>query len=268
MLIENPTEESWLHRLDVRTKMLGFTGVNILAFTFQDPLYNLAIVLFLSILALSANMPFKKMLALLIPLLPIFLFIMIFSGFTYPPERFTAHQEVLIYLLPDQRLGVTAGGFLMGLTLLLRLSTMVLASSLLILATPLDDFIQLFNKLRIPKEVSFMITTAIRFIPTMNQKRISILEAQKARGTIYKDKGMIGPIKAYIPIMVPMIINSILMANTLSMAMLNRGYGYSNSWTNLREISLRLSDYLGMILILLITTFGLYLRIFLQKGVL
>lgn len=270
MFLEYLPCQTFMHRLDIRTKLLGLVGVMVLAFSFNHPLYMLVMALLVSILAFGSGLPFGKLRDLLMPLAPVFLLIMLLTGFTYPAGRFqlASSRATLFYLLPGHSFGATSGGVLMGLTFLVRLYTMVIASSIVSLTTPIDDFIQLLNKLKFPPELSFMITTALRFIPTMDKKRLLIIEAQKARGAKLHEKGIIGPIKANIPVMVPMITNSILMANNLSMALLNRGYGYSRSWTNLKELVLRKNDFLAMTLITLITVFGLYLRIALHLGIL
>ena len=270
MFIEYLPNQTFVHRLDIRTKLLGLSGVVMLAFLFENPLYLLTVGLLVSILAIGIRMPFRKLKNMLMPLAPVFILIMLLTGFTYPAGRFhlETSRAVLFYLLPGRTLGATTGGVLMGFTFAIRLYTMVMASSIVSLTTPIEDFIQFLYKLKVPPEISFIITTAIRYIPTMDKKRLLIIEAQKARGAKLNEKGIVGPLRANIPIMVPMITNSILMANNLSMALLNRGYGYTRSWTNLRELVLTKKDYLAIALITLITGCGLYLRIFLHLSIL
>ena len=113
-----------------------------------------------------------------------------------------------------------------------------------------------------------MLTTAIRFIPTLDKKRRLIIEAQKARGTKFNEKGIVGSIKSYLPIIIPMFINSIMMANSLSMAMLNRGYGLTRTWTSMRELSFETRDYWVFTLTVLLLTLAIFVRIKLQIGVL
>ncbi|MHB9094445.1 MAG: energy-coupling factor transporter transmembrane component T family protein [Eubacteriales bacterium] len=267
MLIEYLPRPTFIHSLDIRTKMIGFGGVVILTFLFNNPLYNFAIAVFVGIMAFSAGMPIKKVYNLLGPLVPVFVLIMLFTGFT-PPERFIIpiNRSVLFYLMPNRHLGMTIGGLLQGCTFLVRLFTMVVASSLVTLTTPIDDFVQLANKLKLPYEFSFVVTTALRFIPAINRKRLRIIDAQKARGAKLEEKGVIRYIKGSIPIMVPLIINSIMMANNLSMAMLNRGYGYSRHRTSLRQISFNQRDYAACFLVVLVVPLGIYLRFGLHKG--
>lgn len=270
MFIEYLPGNTLLHRLDVRTKMLGFIGFIILSFLFQDPKYQLLILTLISLLALWIKIPLRKIWGMLLPLIPIVISILLITGFTFAPERFdrVSSQAILFYVLPGDRLGATVGGFLMGTTFILRLFNMMIVSSVLTLTTSMDDFTQFFHKMKVPAEISMMLTTAIRFIPTLDKKRKLILEAQKARGTNFKEKGIIGPIRSYLPIMIPMFINSILMANSLSMAMLNRGYGLTRSWTTMREISFAPRDYLSISFIVLLLTMAVFVRFRLHLGVL
>lgn len=240
MFIEYLPSNTCLHTLDIRTKMLGFTCIVTLSFFFSDPLYNLFVLALVCILAFLAKFPFKKIYKLLLPLSPIFLLIMVFSALT-PSNQFVTPVD----------------GLLHGLALLIRLVTMVIASSLLTLTSPIDDFIQLLSKLKVPYEYSFAITTALRFIPTMNNKRMLILEAQKARGAKFDGSGLRNFTNRYVPIMVPMMVNSIKMSNNLSMAMLNRGFGYSANRTLVKEISFKSRDYIASALIILVTGVGI-----------
>lgn len=270
MLIEYLPGDTLLHRLDVRTKMLGFTGIVILTFLFQAPQYQLLIAALTGLLAFWIKIPLKKIVGMLAPLIPIVISIILITGFSYAPGRFDKvySQTVLFYALPGERLGATVGGFLMGTTFLLRLFSMMIASSVLTLTTSIDDFIQFSHKMKVPVELSMMLTTAIRFIPTLDKKRRLILEAQKARGAKLNEKGIVGSIRSYLPIMIPMFINSILMANSLSMAMLNRGYGLTRTWTHMREIAFAPRDYWAIFLIVLLITMAGFLRFKLQLGLL
>ncbi|HWQ41672.1 MAG TPA: energy-coupling factor transporter transmembrane component T [Desulfosporosinus sp.] len=270
MLIEYLPGDTLIHRLDVRTKMLGFLGFIMLSFLFQDPRYQLLILVLTGLLAYWIDIPQRKMIGMLVPLIPIIVSIILITGFTFAPERFDriSSQTILFYALPGERLGATVGGFLMGTTFILRLFSMMIASSVLTLTTSMDDFTQFFHKMKVPVEISMMLTTAIRFIPTLDKKRRLIIEAQKARGANFNDKGIISSIRSYLPIMIPMFINSILIANSLSMAMLNRGYGLSRTWTSMREIAFAPRDYWTIVLIVLVMTLAVFVRFRWHLGVL
>jgi len=268
MLIEYIPGDTLIHHLDVRTKMFGFLGFIILTFLFQDPKYQLLILSLTGLIAYWINIPQRKIRGMLIPLIPIILSIILITGFTFAPERFNrvSSQAILFYALPGDRLGATMGGFLMGTTFIFRLFSMMIASSVLTLTTSMDDFTQFFHKMKVPVEISMMLTTAIRFIPTLDKKRRLIIEAQKARGVHFNEKGIVRSIRSYLPIMIPMFINSILIANSLSMAMLNRGYGLNRAGTSMREISFASRDYWTMFLIFLSITLAVFIRFGLHLG--
>ncbi len=267
MLTSNRSQTP-IHRFDIRTKIIGFCGITILTFLFDDPLYNLFLALLLSPLVWIARLSAKRIKSLLIPLIPLMIFIMIFTGWMVPPERFqlAINREVLLNILPHIHL--SRGGVLLGFTFLIRISLIVTSSSLLLFTSPLEELIQLLQKFHGSYEITFLITTAIRFIPTMERKKNLILDAQKARGAHLESKNLIGGFKAQIPIMIPLIINSILMADTLSLAMLNRGFGYAGTWTHFHDLSFTVKDYWAFLIILLVVSLAIYIRVGLHQGVL
>jgi energy-coupling factor transport system permease protein len=177
-------------------------------------------------------------------------------------------QIVLFSALPGGRLVLSVGGVLTGINFIGRLLVMVLASSMLTLTTPMDDFVLFLNQLRVPSEITFMITTALRFIPTLDKKRLLILEAQRARGAKINERGSLGRIMAYIPIMVPLFVNSILIAEDLAKGMLNRGYGFARTMTHMRELHFSIRDYYMISILLFIIGGGFYLRFGLSLGIL
>lgn len=270
MFVEYLPGDSLIHRLDVHTKVLGFLTAVIWCFVFQDPLYNLVLLLGIALLAFLSKISYKKVWQLIQPLIPICVFLILISGFTYPPERFQREisQVILFSTLPEGRGAVTIGGILTGVNFICRLLVMVIASSVLTLTTPIDDFMLFLNRLRVPSEITFMITTALRFIPTLNKRRLLIYEAQKARGAKIDDSSSLGRIKAFLPIVVPLFVNSILIAEDLAKGMLNRGYGLSRSITPVRELHIAVKDYCIMGSLLILMVGGLYLRVRFKFGLL
>ena len=80
-----------------------------------------------------------------------------------------------------------------------------------------------------------------------------VLDAQRSRGAMIDTGGMVQRIKAYVPIMVPMIVDSIRMSENLACAMLNRGYGATKNWTTLQEIRMTWRDYVVIVVAVIIT---------------
>ena len=82
------------------------------------------------------------------------------------------------------------------------------------------------------------------------------------------NKGLISQLRAYVPIMIPLIINSILMAENLSISMANRGFGANERWTSMNDIRMRTTDYLVLLAGVLLTAATVYLRFVPRLGLL
>jgi len=260
--------ETYLHRFDVRTKLIAFVAVMVLIFLFNDPLYNAAVALLLIAVVAPSGVPLRGVVGAMKPLLVIFLFVIAMTCFTVPLHGFRteAARTVLFHLLPGGGAPATLGGLCIGTTYLLRMFVMVFATTIFTLTTPVDDILQFMNKAKAPYEMSIIVTTAISFIPTMILKKDLIFQAQRSRGARITGKGLVGQLKAYAPIMIPLIINSILIANNLSVAMLNRGYGANKSWTELKDIRMAGRDYMAVAAAVVVAGAGVYLKAGLGLG--
>ncbi|HLF72826.1 MAG TPA: energy-coupling factor transporter transmembrane component T [Anaerolineales bacterium] len=252
--------DSLLHRLDVRTKSLGFLAATVLIFLFTFPLYNLALAIFSFGLALYVGLTIDKVIEKIRPLVAIFILVILLTGISYPPERYTTPlaQHVILRLHPQVIL--TTGGLLLGVTYLFRILVMVLLSSTLIYCTPIQDFLQLLQMLRMPYQLAFVLTTAIRFVPSMERKTANIIDAQKARGAQIGVGGMFGRIRTYVPVMVPMLVEAVRISESLAISMLNRGYGATEKATPLNELHMGTLDLALSVLFILAMVAAIYLR--------
>jgi len=262
LLIEYYPLNSPLHKLDVRTKLIGFVILMVIAFLYSSPVINLILAIICWVILLYVKAPLKRLNSVIKPLIPIFVIMFVITGFSYPPSVFESvfNKQVLFYLIPDENVPLTAGGLQLGLTLVLRIITMVLASTVVTFTTSIEDILQFFKKMKMPYQLAFIITTGIRFIPTMQRKAEMIQEAQIARGAEIGTGGIIKKIKSFIPILIPIIVNSIRMSDNLAVAMLNRGFGAMKTSTDLDEIRMMKNDYFIITLSFLILIIALWAR--------
>ncbi len=253
MFLDYSPDQTFLHRLDVRTKCMGFIAITLFVFLFSNPLHNLILAFTLILVAVLIRMPFQIISRLLKPLIPIFIIMFLITGLTYPASKFTTpiagHQ--LFHLFPGGGLAVTSGGLLYGLTLVIRIFVMVISSTLLTFTTPIDDFLDLLQKMKVPHEIAFVVATGIRFIPTLEKKSQQVITAQKVRGTQELSGGMIQRIKSFIPVMIPLIVDSIRMSENLAIAMQNRSFGAFKQRTSFIAIRMKPVDYLLSLLFLI-----------------
>ncbi len=262
-------ETNKLSVLDVRLKAFFFLVMIALVFFFNHPLYNLCLLLIMIGIMRWGRLSIRGFFNMTIPMLPVFLIILLFTLFTQPyglPQVYS--EKELFHLLPGGGLAATLGGLVLGLNFLFRILMMIAATYLFISTTSVDDILLLMNQLKASYSMSILLTTAITFIPTMNHKKDLILQAQRARGATIRQGGVFGQLRSFVPIMVPLITNSILMANNLAIAMTNRGYGASRQLTMMRDLSFTRQDWLFTGLTALLLIVAVILRFALGMGIL
>jgi energy-coupling factor transport system permease protein len=253
-----------LERLDVRIKIAVFVAIMIALFLFTHPLGNLVLLALLVAALAAGRTPFHGLWAMLQPLLIVFVLIVAVTMFTSSQFTLAENAQVLFSLWGWP---VTLGALLVGLNFVVRIVLMVVATYAFTISTPIDDLLLVMAKVHAPYWLAILVTTAISFIPTMVRKKDLIVEAQRARGARVKDSGPVGQIVAFVPIMVPLITNSILLADNLAIAMTNRGYGATNSMTAMRDLRFRPSDLLVLAVVLVILVGVIWVRLGLGYGV-
>lgn len=235
MFLEYRDGKTFAHRLDVRTKLFVFTAAIVLTFQFAHPLPNMVLAATSLTLLPALGITPRQVGKLLAPLAPVVVLIVVFAALGKSPSDFDSATagRVLAYLWFDNGLPLTVGGLAHGLSLGLRILTMVCLTSALIVCTPIEHFVAVMRMMRTPFPVVFIVMTALRFVPTMQHRADQVLDAQRARGAKIDKAGVIGTIRAYTTIMVPLFSTGIRMSEELSAAMLNRGYGMTRQPTPL-----------------------------------
>ena len=116
------------------------------------------------------------------------------------------------------------------------------------------------KRLKVPvHEIGLMLSMSLRFVPTLMDDTIRIMNAQKARGVDFGEGNVIQKVKAMIPILIPLFATSLKRADSLATAMEARGYQGGNGrsqyrqlkWMNKDSVALLLICVLGGILFLL-----------------
>lgn len=197
-------------KLDIRTKSILFLEMSVLTFAFHDPRIMASLFLLVLVTAFVVHVSLKKIFQYLLPLLPLILLVFICTTLNFSH----LHQ----------------GGLSEAFTYTFRILIFIMASLIIQQSTSQKDMMQLFQWLRLPAEISFLFITALRFIPALNKKRLQITEAQKARGSLSHQRGFFRPLRSFIPIVIPLFANSIQMANSLSVSLVSRGFGYAKTW--------------------------------------
>ncbi len=241
---------SFLHKIDPRTKII-FTLFFIIAIFLSVNFYQYAFLslslFFLILLSKISPLYYLKGVKSLWILIALTALFQIFSG----------SGKVIAELGP---LKITDLAISNTIFIVLRLILIIIAASLLTLTTsPIqiaDGLEGLMTFFRFPREwshdFSMMMSIAFRFIPVLSMEADHIIRAQLSRGAKFDRGGLIQRAKGMIPLIVPLFVGSMKIADDLAIAMEARCYRGFVGRTKFREMKFRLSDYM-------IIAFGIFL---------
>ena len=150
----------------------------------------------------------------------------------------------------------------------LRLVYLVVGSSVLMLTTTPVDLTHaiesLLKPLRVIKfpahELALIMSLTLSFIPSLMEETDRIIRAQKARGADFDTGGLIKRVKAFVPILIPLLVSGFRRADELANAMNSRCYEGATKRTQMRVMKLSWRDLVGTLvtLIFFVTVFVVY----------
>jgi energy-coupling factor transport system permease protein len=123
-----------------------------------------------------------------------------------------------------------------------RFVAIVVSTSLFFITTSPDELEQVMKTFRLPRDVVFAFVTAVRFIPVMMLDTIQIMDAQKSRGLELEKGNFLRRVRNMIPILIPLVVNSVVRSGELAEAMESRAYGAVPRPTSLLQYKTSLAD--------------------------
>ncbi len=243
--------DTWVHRLDPRTKIIGSLMGFAFCLCFNHPLYMAAIVMGIFLIALSARaLPnfwkFRFILILLFffsaGLWPFFV-----SGQTplWSWGPFTATRESLLY------------GIAMGL----RLAAFVAIGLIFLSSTRMEELTHGLFRMGLPYPVAFALSTAFRLVPTFAGAGATIIQAQVSRGLDLSSGNLFSRARKFIPLAVPLVIYAIRHTNLLAMALESKGFDPQSKRTFYYDPHMRRTDYGVLAFLILFLVLLIYLRV-------
>ncbi|MBM7866334.1 energy-coupling factor transporter transmembrane protein EcfT [Heliobacterium gestii] len=217
--IEYVPVASPVHRLHALTKLSAALAVLTISLIFHDPL-SLSLLL-LSLLALSAIAGVgRETLAAVKGLFKVALILILLQIF------FISEGNVIVGPIAGLSwLTITDAGLLFGISMALRMITIVTSFLLFLLTTPMrSTVLALVEYLKVPYDYAFLFITSLRFIPTFLEEVRLIREAQEARAHDFGG-GSLARLKAIFPLALPLVNLSLQRAERMAMAMETRGFG-------------------------------------------
>ena len=156
--------------------------------------------------------------------------------------------------------------FVLGLGLLhailyaARFLAIISSTSVFFVTTSPDELEQIMKWMGFPRDVVFAFVTAVRFIPVVMLDASQIMDAQKSRGLEFEKGSLLKRAKNLVPILGPLVVNSVVRSGELAEAMESRAYGSTPRPTSLYAMRATWYDWAACVLSLaLATAAGLYI---------
>ena len=239
--------DSVVHRLDPRVKLMATLVFNCSLFVVEQAAGYIIAVLFLAFAIKMSNVPFKFMVRGMRAILFLLVITFVFNIFLTPGEA----------VVSVWKLTVTREGISMAVKMAVRLSLLIIGSSVMTLTTTpnnltdgLEKALRPLQKLHVPvHEIAMMMSIALRFIPILLEETDKIMKAQMARGASFDEGNLLQKAKSMVPLLVPLFISAFRRANDLAMAMEARCYRGGDGRTKMKPLHYEKRDYVTYLIL-------------------
>lgn len=230
-------------KLDPRAKLFAILLMTTSAILFQDVFY-MAILAVLSLMfcaILGGNLQsFFKKIKSFVSLLVAVCFAQIIFRRTGEP-LWTINDFTIIYL----------DGVIFGVSTALRF-LIILCSASVMASENGKRVMTSLSKMKIPYTFIFMITIALRFLPTFRESFSDSLTAMQLRGIDLEKIKWSKKIKLFSSLILPVVATAIVSSQDIAMSAEARGFGASKKRSVLVDVKMRAWDYLSILLFLVV----------------
>ena len=229
MLVDYRKLDTWVHRLDPKVSMLCVLFAIIASIVWTNVICLAALTLALYLIGVSCRFPWKQIAWFLKFALFASLLILVIQAFTSDESLVKTEwirKTTLFYILPGQEGGVKLGGVLYGIACCLKIYMVVFAIAILGFTVPPSEFVRGLGKLPFAsKQLTFIFSTAWRFIPIIQAQAINLMNAQKTRGMEMEKGSLASKLKKMMRIVTPLLSNSLEIGSDVALTMEARGFG-------------------------------------------
>jgi energy-coupling factor transport system permease protein len=235
---------SFVHRLDPRVKIIIFLLTFVAILLFQDPLWMLPITV-LVVIQIIISQAYINLARIRYVLIVLTISSMVLWNL------FSTGETQLFW-----RLSVESMQFAIARTLLMVL--MISAGMVLITSTRNEELVNGMIELGMPYRVGFAISTALRLVPTIASSAVTISQAQRSRGLDLDSGNLFERIKKFLPLLVPVFISTIRSTNIFGMALESKGFGAREKRTYYLVFHMEKADYIVLVFYIIFVAVSVY----------
>lgn len=155
---------------------------------------------------------------------------------------------------------ITSYGFQLAGLIFIRFVLIIIQATLLTMTTSPNSIAMGVEKLigplchlGVPVEtVGIMLSISLRFVPTLMEELQVIMDAQRSRGVIFNQGGVIKRCKNIISLIIPILVSSFRHADNLADALGASGYDAHNPRSSYRKYQWNLADSITLLVVVLV----------------
>ena len=209
-------EESPFSRLDPRTKLLWILWVFAMIIVVMDPRYQSLIIVSVILATFAAQLKpvtvlkagqFGVYVGLVSRLLWIF----------FLPEQ----GQPLFHVLGRP---VTDAGVITGLSVAIRVMTILFAFVIVAMTTPIRSIITGLYRMRVSTVFAMVVGMILRMIPQLQAEHSVIVEAQRSRGIDFEHGSIMQRLRRHMSYAIPLTVRSLKIVNEMGIAMDSRAF--------------------------------------------
>ena len=254
--------DSIMHKSDPRTKIILtfiFLAIVLMIESFVGFLICMAFVAFAVV---SSGISISSVLRGMKPIFFLLIITVVLNIFTVPGNELVSFW---IFHITDQGLIVSSKTALRLLLLVTGASLLTYVTTPTVLTDGIETLMSPLKKIKVPvHEFAMMMTIALRFIPTLLEESDKIIKAQSARGADFDNGNIFKRVKAYVPIIIPLLIGSFMRANELATAMEARCYKGGEGRTRMKVLAFTKNDIILVVVFLILILSEIALRFYLK----
>jgi len=149
-----------------------------------------------------------------------------------------------------------------AIAMVLRLIVLITAFSAFFLTTHPDDLAQALIQMKVPFDFAFALSMATRYVPTLAREAQTIMDAQMSRGLELQKGGLTQKIRNLIPLIIPLIVNSVRRAMSIAESLESRAFGAIKKRTYLYQLKLKKGDFFFICFLALFFVAMIYLKFY------
>ena len=257
-------DESFLHKIDPRIKFMANIILITNIFLVSNYLILLSILVILVLTYFLSKLKFRTLLSILITSLVFSLLTLFFNSILINESKLdqTLYLKFSTFTISSHIIQISILIFLRIILMIIITTLLTSTTKPLEISHAIEDLLKPLKYIKFPVHIiSIIISIALRFIPTFLEEVQIIKKAQISRGANYNSKGLVAKLKSVPTIVMPMFALVFKKSETLSEAMIARGFVPSKDRTRYKKYQLNFVDISLFMFLIFILVFSILIKV-------